>query len=475
MSTVVGASVSIDIVSSNALDQLRSRISGEVITPQSEEYDDARRLRAITVDRRPLVIVRAKKAEDVSEAVQFARSTGLPLSVRGGGHSLAQFSVIDGAVVVDLSKMRDVDVDPVTRIARAQGGATSNDLAVKANAHGLALTTGDTYSVGLGGLTTGGGIGFMVREYGLAIDSLIAAQVVLADGRIVMTSADEHPDLFWAIRGGGGNFGVVTEFMFKMAPVATILGGDLILPATREVIRGYLQHSLDAPKELTTIANLLHAGPAPYVPEEHVGGVVLQILVAWTGDPEEGERALAPLRGLATPIADTVSVIPYPEIYKYTAHYGEPHGSSIRMMFADALSDESIDASLDAMHNSTSPFSLIQFRGLGGALAQIPDDATAFAHRKRNYFYAIIGVWLDPSEEEAAHQAWTSALWQRVRPEGRGVYVNFLESEGEARIREAYPDSTYKRLAVVKQQHDPENLFRFNQNVKPEAGSSRGV
>jgi FAD/FMN-containing dehydrogenase len=284
---------------------------------------------------------------------------------------------------------------------------------------------------------------------------------------VVSASADEHPDLFWAIRGGGGNFGIVTEFVFRLAPVAQILGGDLVLPATREVIRGYLDYAASAPEDLTTIANLLHAPPAPYVPQDRVGEMALSILVCWTGDPEEGERALAPLRALATPIADAVAPMPYPEIYRFTAHQAEPHAASIRMMFADALSDDALDAALAAMRHSSSPYSLIQFRGLGGAMARVGADATAFAHRHQPYFVAIIGLWLDAAEDVAVHTAWTMALWRAIRHEGSGVYVNFLEREGEDRIRDAYPPATHARLAAIKRRYDPQNLFRLNQNIAP--------
>jgi FAD/FMN-containing dehydrogenase len=446
---------------------LRSRLSGQIITAASADFDKARTVININVDRRPLAMVRVATAQDVAETVRFARDRGLPLAVRSGGHSLAQYSVIDDAIVVDLSGMKRVSIDPEERIARVQAGATSGDLAGPANAHGLALTTGDTHSVGMGGLTTGGGIGFMVRKYGLAIDNLLAAQVVTAAGEIVTASESEHPELFWAIRGGGGNFGIVTEFTYRLAPVGQILGGELMLPASREVLRGYLDYVAAAPDDLTTIANLWHAPPAPHVPQERVGELVLSILVCWTGSVADGERALAPLRALATPVADAVSPIPYPDIYKFTAFAAEPHGASIRSMFADELSDGALDAALEAMEHASSPFSLIQFRGLGGAFARVSSDATAFAHRHQRYFVAIIGIWLDAAEDAATHAAWTEALWQTIRPEGSGVYVNFLEREGAGRVRDAYPPATFERLAEIKRKYDPRNLFRFNQNIPP--------
>jgi hypothetical protein len=456
-------------VDSVLLDGLRSRIDGELITADHADYDAARSTVSILNNSRPLAIVRAAAEHDIAAAVTFAREHGLPLSVRSGGHSVPRLSVIDDAIVADLSQMKQVRIDPVARIARVQAGATSGDLAGPANAHGLALSTGDTHSVGMGGLTTGGGIGFMVRKYGLAIDNLLSARVVLADGSIVTTSAIERPDLFWAIRGGGGNFGIITEFTYRLAPVGNVLGGELMLPASREVLRAFLEYTASAPEELTTIANMWHVPPFPHVPAERVGEVALSIYVVWTGSPEEGERALAPLRALATPIVDNVAMIPYPDIYKHTAFAAEPHAASIRMMFADDLSDETLDATLDAMDNASSPFSLIQFRAMGGAMARVDPMATAFAHRDRRFFFAIIGLWLDPSEDAAVHAAWTESLWGKVRHEGSGVYVNFLENEGPDRIRDAYPEATLERLAKIKQYYDPENIFRNNQNIQPRA------
>lgn len=450
------------------LESLRSRLAGTLLTPADPGYDAARGTLYVTLDRRPLAIVRAATARDVAAAVDTAREHGLPLAVRGGGHSLAHHSVIDDALVVDLSGMKRVNVDPITRTARVQAGATSGDLAGPAHEHDLALSTGDTHSVGMGGLTTGGGIGFMARKHGLAIDNLLSAQVVIASGEIVTASPDEHPDLFWAIRGGGGNAGIVTEFTFRLAPAGQVLGGVLLLPASRAVLRGYLDYAATAPDDLTTIANLHHAPPAPFVPRDRVGEVVLSILVTWTGSAADGERALAPLRALAAPVADTISSIPYPAIYRYTDHQALPHAASIRSMFAHDLSDATLDAALAAMERSTSPFSLIQFRGMGGAIARVGPDATAFAHRTQRYFVAVIGLWLDPAEDAAPHTAWTEALWRAIRPEGSGVYVNFLENEGADRVHEAYPGETYARLAAIKRAYDPGNLFRFNQNVPPQ-------
>ncbi|HET8523385.1 MAG TPA: FAD-binding oxidoreductase [Thermomicrobiales bacterium] len=455
------------VTAADQLEALRVRLTGPLLTAGSPAYEEARKTASIVVDRRPLAIVRAANAEDVVEAVIFARDRGLPLAVRSGGHSVAHHSMVDDAVVVDLSGMKRVTIDPVTRIARAEGGATSADIAGPANDFGFALSTGDTSSVGMGGLATGGGIGFMVRKYGLTIDNLVSAQVVTAAGEIVTASAEEHPDLFWAIRGGGGNFGIVTEFVFRLAPVGQILGGGLILPANREVLRGYLEYAASAPDDLTTIAHVMHLPPMPFVPQERVGELALAILVCWTGSVEDGERALAPLRALATPIADLVNPMPYPAIYQFTDHQTAPHGARIRSMFAHDLSDTTLDATLAAIENAPSPFSVVQFRALGGAMARVDANATAFAHRNQRYMVAVIGLWLDPVEDQAIHEGWTKSLWEAIRQDASGVYVNFLENEGTARLLDAYPQATYARLAEIKRRYDPENLFHFNQNVLP--------
>jgi FAD/FMN-containing dehydrogenase len=469
--TLPGYTSTYDVASrGEQIEGLRARLTGQLITADDARYDELRKIQDATLDRRPLALVRAANTEDVALAVRFARDRGYALAVRSGGHSLAGHSMVDGAVVVDLAGMKRITIDPVSRVARVQPGATSGDLAGPANDLGLALSTGDTSSVGMGGLVTGGGVGFMVRKYGLAIDNLLSARVVTANGDVVTASEHEYPDLFWAIRGGGGNFGIVTELELRLAPVRYVLAGPLLLPATREVIRGYLEYSASAPDGLTTLANLMHAPPAPYVPADRVGELVFWVLPCWTGTAEDGERALAPLRALAAPVADAVDRIPYPRIYDATAHQTVPHGWSMRSAFAHELSDAALDASLDAMERATSPYSIVQFRGLGGALARVGVDETAFAHRDKRYLFAAIGIWLDPAEDSAPHRAWTEELWQQVRPEGDGVYVNFLTDDGPGRIHEAYPEPTYARLAEVKRTYDPHNLFRFNQNIRPSHG-----
>jgi FAD/FMN-containing dehydrogenase len=356
-------------------------------------------------------------------------------------------------------------------MARVQGGAKSRDLALPAHEHGLAMSTGDTGSVGVGGLVTGGGIGWFVRKYGLAADRLRSAQVVLADGRLVTASATENADLFWAIRGGGGNFGIVVEFEFELVPVRHITGGAIVLPATREVVRGYLEYTSTAPDGLSTTGNITHAPPAPFIPEERVGEPVLLILAAWSGEESEADAALAPLRALAEPIADTMERIPYPAMFQYMEWAEAPHRGVPRMMFTDEFPDETIDDCLEAIEKATSPFSVVHLRGLGGELARMDEGSTAFAHRQRRYFVSILTLWFELEDEGAAHRAWGEELWGKISHLRDGVYVNFLGMEGDARVREAYPAEVYERLAAVKGKYDPENVFRFVQNVRPGVGA----
>jgi FAD/FMN-containing dehydrogenase len=453
----------------NSIETLRSRIDGEVLTPESRDYADVKLTPSlVSNNRHPQVIIRATSAHDVAEAVRFARGEGRPLAVRSGGHSVPGYNMVDGAIVVDLSLMRDISIDASRGTACVGPGANSGELINAGHAYGLALSTGDTATVGLGGLTTGGGIGFMVRKFGLTIDNLTSAQVVLASGEIVRASANDHADLFWAIRGGGGNFGIITEFEFQMARVGQVLGGALVLPGTKEVLRGYHDYVANAPEDLTTIANLMHAPPAPFIPEERVGELVLMVLAVWTGDIEEGEKAFAPLRALADPVADAIAPIPYPVIYEFTRDLEQRHGVAIKSMFTDGHSDASLDAIIDAMNTPAGPLSLVMFRGIGGgAMSRVGNGETAFAHRDRQFFTTILSLWLDAGDDPQPHWDWTNALWDRINHEANGVYVNFLHDEGDERIREAYPAGTYERLVQVKEKYDPDNVFRFNQNIRP--------
>lgn len=448
------------------LEALRAQLACELLSAEHPGYDECRRMHDPTIDNRPGVIVRPATVKDVAAVVSVAARAGLPVAVRSGGHGLSDDMFVDVPIMIDLCLLKSVSINADDGTARVQAGATSGDLAGPAGAHGLALTTGDTSSVGIGGLATGGGIGFMVRKYGLTIDSLISAQIVTADGSIVTASETENPDLFWGIRGGGGNFGIVTEFEFRMARVGQILGGAIIFPATREVIRGYVDYTPDAPEDLTTIGQLMPAPPAPFIPAEWVGKPVLMILVCWCGDIEAGQKALEPLRKLGTPVADIVAPMPYPAIYNLTAEAAVPHGNSVRSMLQLRISDESIDKMIAAMPHGKAMMNMVQIRGLGGALAKVPVEATAFSDRDARYFTTVIAVWADEKEDATPHKTWIRSLYDQIKHEASGVYINFLETESYERIQECYGEN-FERMVELKRKYDPTNMFRFNQNIKP--------
>ncbi len=445
-----------------ATQALQARLLGEIIQPGDEEYEVARRVHALNHDRRPALIVRAVDAGDVIRAVEFARARELPLAVRSGGHSVSGHSTVDGGVVVDLSGMKSLSIDPVQRTAWVQPGATSQDLFQAAEPYGLGLSTGDTASVGLGGLTLGGGIGWMVRSQGLTLDNLLSVELVTADGRIIVASEEQHPELFWGLRGGGGNFGIATAFEFRLHPVGTILGGALLLPATPEVLRGYAEYAPTAPDELTTNSFLMHVPPFPPFPPEIHGKLVLLVGVCYVGDHEEGQKAIDPLRAIATPVADMIGPMPYSGLFALTEMGSHPHPATIRSGYMTELSDEAIGLLLEHYEQNPAPMAMVNLRGLGGAMGRIPSDATAFAHRDKSIFMAIINIGM-----EEADVAWTVGLWEKLQPFTSGVYVNFLDDEGEERTREAYMPATYERLAQIKRRYDPTNVFKLNQNIRP--------
>jgi FAD/FMN-containing dehydrogenase len=451
------------------LEAFEADLHGSIVLPGSPDYDVARQVHNALNDGRPALIVRAADAHDVAKTVVLARESGLTLSVRGGGHSVAGYSTNDGGIVLDLGAMKGLHIDPDRRVAWAQPGLTAGEYTAAAAAHGLATPFGDTGSVGIPGLTLGGGIGWLVRKYGMAIDALQAVEIVTADGREITASEESHPDLFWAVRGGGGNFGVVTRFQFKLYPVGGILGGALFMPATRDVLRSLVPIAASAPEELTTISFVMALPPAPFFPAELVGTMSLTIMFVWSGDdPADGQAALQPFRDVATPLVELAMPMPYPGIYQMLAE-AEKRGLSVhRSRFLSALDDEAVDAILDAMAAPSSPGAMVQLRVLGGAMSRVPADATAFAHRDAPVMAVIITGFEDPSTE-ATHRAWTEALHEALGANDAGVYSNFLEVEGEERIRSAYPGDTYERLSEIKRRYDPSNLFRMNQNIRPAA------
>jgi FAD/FMN-containing dehydrogenase len=445
-------------------------VAGSVIRPEDATYDTARLVHNRTVDRYPSLIVKAANATDVARTVVFARDAGLELAVRGGSHSLAGYGTTDGGIVLDLSGMKGLHIDPERRLAWAQAGLTAGEYTAAAGAHGLATPFGDTGSVGLSGLTLGGGIGWLARKHGLAIDALVSVEIVTADGRLITANEKEHSDLFWAVRGGGGNFGVVTRFQFRLYPVGMIFGGALFMPPTRDVLRSLGPIAGSAPEELTTISFLMAAPPAPFIPAELHGKPTLAIMFVYDGDAEAGQAAIEPFRQVATPMAELVMPMPYPGIYELLKDAEKPGPGAHRSLFLDMLDDAAIEVILEHSAALSSPATLTQIRILGGAMARVPAGATAFAHRDAGVMIIVMTQFEDVAEAPV-HQAFVQAYYEALRPRATGVYANFLEAEGEARIHEAYPDLTYRRLAQVKRTYDPTNLFRLNQNIRPAAES----
>ncbi|RPI90185.1 MAG: FAD-binding oxidoreductase [Chloroflexi bacterium] len=450
-----------------SIPKLRTDFKDRLIAPDDPGYDVARTVFYGGVDRRPAAIIRVRDANDVSRVVSLARETGMELAIRSGGHSSVGHSVSDGGIMLDLSNMRDLQIDAKGRTAWAQTGLTAGEYTKAANVHGLATGFGDTGSVGIGGITLGGGVGYLVRKYGLTIDDLLAAEIVTADGQLLQVDTNNHPDLFWAIRGGGGNFGVATRFQFRLHEVGKVVGGMLILPATPDIIASFIAEADAAPEELSTIANVMKAPPMPFLPKEAHGKLIVMAMMVYAGDVEAGERAIAPFKALAKPLADMVRPMSYPEIYPAEEGGGDYHPvAAARTMFVDSIDRSTAETILNYLQASTGMMAVAQLRVLGGAMARVPADATAFAHRNSRIMMNVAALYQNP-QEKPTHEVWATDFAAALRQGDEGAYVNFLADEGEERIRAAYPGRTWDRLRSIKARYDPTNLFRLNQNIPP--------
>jgi FAD/FMN-containing dehydrogenase len=449
--------------------QLADELKGRVVEPGHRDYDEARTVFYGDVDRRPSAIVKVANADDVARVIAHAREAGLEFAVRSGGHSVAGHSTTEGGIVIDLTDMKKLELDPAGRTAWAETGLTAGEYTTAAGKHGLATGFGDTGSVGIGGITLGGGVGFLVRKHGLTIDDLLAAEIVTADGDLLYADDETHPDLFWAIRGGGGNFGVATRLKFRLHPLESFVGGMLFLPATRDVVASFAAAAEEAPEELSTIANVMTAPPLPFLPEEVQGQMMLMAFVAYAGDVEEGERAIAPLRALAEPIADMVRPMSYAEMYPPEEEEYRPVAVA-KTMFVDSVGLGAAETIVERIQASDAMMAATQIRVLGGAMARVPADATAYAHRDSRIMVNVAAMYQRP-EERAKHAEWVNGLADELRQDDEGAYVGFLADEGEARVRAAYPGPTWDRLREVKRKYDPDNFFRLNQNIPPADGS----
>jgi len=447
---------------------------GQLITADHDEYDAARCVWNGVIDRRPGLIARCGGTADVAAAVRFARDHDLEIAMRGGGHNVAGTAVCDDGIVIDLSAMRAVGVDPAGRTARVQGGALWSDVDHETQAHGLATTGGIVGHTGVGGLTLGGGIGFLMRKHGLAVDNLLAAEVVTAEGNIVWASADEHPELFWALRGGGGNFGIVTTFRFALHPVGpTVLAGPVFWAAddTADVLRFYREFVAEAPDELGSVVRLGTVPPLPAFADELHWRPAIAVDCCYAGAIAAGERAVRTLRRLGSPLVDLIAPMPYAE-HQCALDDTFRHGWHYYWKGTDlaGLSDDAIAVIADHAYAAGSPRSYAAMFHLGGAVARVPHDATAYAGRDVSHNIIIDGVWLpeESGELATAEVAWAQGFLQALEPHrADSVYVNFLDSDETDRVREAYGDDVYQRLAEIKAKYDPDNVFHHNRNVQP--------
>ncbi|MEV0179940.1 FAD-binding oxidoreductase [Streptomyces sp. NPDC050625] len=456
--------------------ELEACLRGSVVRPGDDDYDEARAVWNAAHDKHPALIVRCAGTADVMRAVEFARSQDLLVAVRGGSHSIAGFSTCEDGIVIDVSPMKGAVVDPVRRRVLAQAGLTWGDLDHETQAFGLAVTGGLISTTGISGFTLGGGVGWLLRRHGLTSDNLTAAEVVTADGRVVHADEREHPELFWALRGGGGNFGVVTSLEYRLHPVGPqVLAGLIFYPVdqARQVVTGWRELTASMPDDLTTLINLTTAPPLPFLPPEVHGSRIVVLAGMYAGDPAAGEAAVAPLRTLGTPIADVMGPMPYTAMQTLL----DPLWTAGAHNYFTSAFIEPTDTALDAVlrHHLTSPTpgGEVHLHQLGGAFARVPAGSTAFSQRDPSVLCNVIARSVDATDFDS-HVTWARTAREEIARHGRGtMYVNFTGDGAEDKVRASYPDAVHERLVRVKDTYDPTNLFRLNQNIRP-SGGSRG-
>jgi len=451
--------------------EFKSGLRGELVRPADAGYDAARKVFNAMIDRRPEFIVRCAGVSDVIAAVNFARAQNLLVAIRGAGHNVAGSSVCDGGLVIDLSRMKSIRIDPVVRTARVEGGVTWGELNHELQSFGLAATGGFIGTTGVSGLTLGGGLGWLVRKHGLALDNLLSADIVTAEGQLLVASASQNEDLFWGLRGGGGNFGVVTSFKFRAHPAGIVLAGLVLHPLSlgKEALQFWRDFGPTAPEEFTDGALVFNAPPEMPVPDMLRREPIVGLGGVYTGPLEAAEQALAPLRGFGPPAADAIQPMPY-SAAQTMADFLWPPGclNYWRSGFLKELSDAAIETILafSAIAPSQRTVVVIEHNG-HGTMSRVAADDTAFGYRNWPFNFLVTSIWTDPAETEA-NIAWTREFCDAMQPFlADAVYVNYLGDEGEERVRSAYSPATYARLAALKQKYDPTNLFRLNQNIKP--------
>ena len=449
----------------------QAALRGYVVGPGDPSYEIDRKIWNGSFDRRPAIILRCLGVSDVIAAVKFGKASGLPVAVRSGGHSFPGLSMADGALVIDLSLMKGIRVDPERWTARVQAGALLGDLDKETQAFGLAVPSGIVTHTGVAGLTLGGGIGWIMRRHGLSIDQLLSVDLVTTDGEFVQASADRNADLFWGVRGGGGNFGIVTEFEFRCVPLGThVLAGPVFWPMEQspKLLRFYRDWVADAPDELMTIVVHRKAPPLPFVPVELHGKPVVSVVCCWAGDVESGQRFVRPLKEFGSPVLDLCVPKPF-VMHQAMFDPSFPPGRWYYFKSCDVaeLNDDIIDITVDHSLRISSPLTAFPIWQMGGAVSRVSDDETAFNGRSAGFTYNI-GASTETSAGFAEERQWVQEFWSALRPWHEGVYVNFLGDEGAERVRQSYGSKKYERLQALKQKYDPDNFFRINQNISPD-------
>lgn len=459
-----------------AIGDLRARFRGARLRPGEEGYDEARRVWNGAIDRRPALVARCAGADDVAAAVRFAREHELPVSVRGGGHAVAGHAVCDDGLMIDLSLMKAIEVDPAARVARAAGGLLWSEFDRATQRHGLATTGGIISHTGIGGLTLGGGLGHLMRKHGLTVDNLRAVDLVTADGGTVRADAGSEPELLWGLRGGGGNFGIATRLEYDLHPVGPmVLGGPIFWPLDQapEVLRTVRELAPDAPDELGIAFVIRLAPPLPFLAPEQYGRPVLGLVLVWAGEPAAGRRAIAPLAATSAPLADLVRPVPYLALQSML-DASAPHGTHYywKSHRLPELGDGTIDELVGRVEGITSPFSQIGGWAVGGAASRVPAEATAVGGREVGFELNLTAAWLPEDPDGNRHREWVPEGWDALAPASVGVYANFISDEGAAGVHAAYGDRR-GRLTARKDRFDPDNVFRRNANVPPSAGAGR--
>lgn len=459
------------MLNQSTIEKLGQALRGRLIQASDQEYNDLRKVWNGMIDKRPALIAQCAHEDDVVRAVNFARDNNLLVAVRGGGHNVAGFSTCDGGIVIDLSGMKGITVDAAACTARAQGGVTWGEFDQATQAHALATTGGLVTTTGIAGFTLGGGIGWLMRKHGLTIDNLLEVEMVSADGERVRANAGKNPELFWGVRGGGGNFGIVTAFTYHLHPVGpTVLGGLVLYPAAqaRDLLRFYRDWVPTLPDELTTMVAFLTAPPAPFIPQPLQGTPMVAVVMCYAGPPDQGAAVVQPLREFAPPAVDLIGPIPY------TALQGMLDATAPKGILAywkteylRELDDRAIDVLIEQSAMMGAPWVQAHIHHVEGAVGRVSAEATAFGHRDMPYILNIVGMWMDAAET-AGHLAWVRAFFQAVQPYSNGSpYLNFLADEGKDQVKAAYGDEKYARLVKLKNKYDPTNLFRLNQNIRP--------